>query len=262
MHSLELYLRLIAQQFKSVLEFRSDVMLYAASMLLVQSLAVTLVWTIFRRIPRIHGWSMWEIILMIGLLAYAEGMSSLLAEGSWLLGYYINQGKLDYMLLRPVPVQLQVMSSDVGAHGLGNVATAAFLIPLALMHASVAWTPIRLGYGLALLFSIVVIKASIDLAANSVSFWLKSPSTPLPFMVHNVSEFAKYPLPIYGLPVKIVLTSAMPFAFISFFPVAYLTQKAHYAFIGLGTPAVAVGCALIARVIFVSGLKRYEGAGG
>jgi len=53
----------------------------------------------------------------------------------------------------------------------------------------------------------------------------------------------------------------VPFAFVSFFPVAVLLGRGGSARLGLLTPAVAVYWVLAARWAFNRGLRRYEGAG-
>ncbi|MNV82780.1 hypothetical protein D3C71_1765360 [compost metagenome] len=58
-----------------------------------------------------------------------------------------------------------------------------------------------------------------------------------------------------------VVTFVVPFAFVSFYPAAYLFDKEAFKFWGLMTPLVAVYCAVGAAAIFNYGLKRYESAG-
>nr|WP_239117850.1 ABC-2 family transporter protein [Actinoplanes ferrugineus] len=58
-----------------------------------------------------------------------------------------------------------------------------------------------------------------------------------------------------------MLGLALPFAFISFFPIAYLLDTGPSRRLGLLTPLVAVYCAGTAIWIFQRGLRRYESAG-
>jgi ABC-2 type transport system permease protein len=71
---------------------------------------------------------------------------------------------------------------------------------------------------------------------------------------------ARYPLSVFGMAVQAGLTLVVPFAFIGFFPAAWLLDKQH-GWIGLLTPVVAVAWILIARTVFRKGLLRYESAG-
>jgi len=112
-----------------------------------------------------------------------------------------------------------------------------------------------------LLISSIVIKLSINLATNAVSFWLASPTPLFAFAMHQVGDLARFPLSVYPMALKAVLGMALPFAFISFFPVAYLLETGQSAWLGLLTPLVAAYCAGAAALIFKRGLRRYESAG-
>ena len=68
------------------------------------------IYLIYQKVPTIAGWSFWEIIFIYGILYFSEGIISFLFEGTWLLNGLINHGELDRLLLRPVPIVVQVLS--------------------------------------------------------------------------------------------------------------------------------------------------------
>ena len=117
------------------------------------------------------------------------------------------------------------------------------------------------GINSVLLISSIVIKVSINLATNAASFWLSSPSPMFAFAVHQVGDLARFPLSIYPYALKAVLGFVLPFAFISFFPVAHLLDAGDLSWLGLLTPAVAAYTVAVALLIFKLGLRRYESAG-
>src|SRR5690606_40602520 len=55
------------------------------------------------------------------LIFIAEGVSSFLFNGIWLINGFVNRGELDRFLLRPVSPLLQVMSSAFGLNGIVNI---------------------------------------------------------------------------------------------------------------------------------------------
>jgi ABC-2 type transport system permease protein len=86
----------------------------------------------------------------------------------------------------------------------------------------------------------------------------------VPVALHEVGNFAQYPITIYSVAVRIVLSTVLPFAFVSFYPaVALMNPEDDPAavMLGLSTPLVALACAVAAHRLFVLGLRRYEGAG-
>ena len=54
------------------------------------------------------------------------------------------------------------------------------------------------------------------------------------------NEFAKYPITIYTLGVQALIVIAVPFAFVSFFPTAFLFGMDAWSAPGLLTPLVAL----------------------
>ncbi|MEV7629294.1 ABC-2 family transporter protein [Actinoplanes sp. NPDC089786] len=258
---MRLYLRLLGAHLRALLEYEADFWTLAVATVLMQVVNIVFLAALFVKVPSLNGWTFWAVLLMFGVVALAEGVGSLFFEGMWQLAWQINLGELDYFLVRPYPVVLQSSSSVLGINGLSNILVGGAMVGTALAHSTVAWTPWRVLIGVVLLISAIVIKLSINLATNAVSFWLSSPSPLFAFAVHQVGELARFPLSIYPLALKAALGFVLPFAFVSFFPAAYLLNEGSNRWIGLLTPLVAVYCAVVALTIFKRGLRRYESAG-
>jgi ABC-2 type transport system permease protein len=256
-----LYLRLLGAHLRSLLEYEADFWIMMVGAALMQVVNVAFLSAIFAKVPTLHGWSFWAVVAMFAMVAIAEGVGSLFFEGMWHLGWQINQGELDYMLVRPYPVVLQVSSSQIGINGLSNIVTGGLMLGAALSHMDVEWSVGRVLLGVVVCGSAVVIKVSINLASNALSFWLSSPSPLFAMAVHQVGDLARFPLSVYPWALKAVLGFALPFAFVSFFPVSYLMGGGTSAWVGLLTPLVAVYCLSFAWLVFSRGLRRYESAG-
>jgi ABC-2 type transport system permease protein len=256
-----LYFRLLGAHFRSMMEYEADFVILVVATVLMQVVNVVFLAALFAKVPHLNGWTFWSVVMMFGIVALAEGVGSLFFDGMWNLAWQINKGDLDYYLVRPYPVALQSSSAWVGINGLSNIITGALMVGVGLAHSPVDWTPWRAALGVLLLISSIVIKVSINLATNSASFWLSSPSPMFAFAMHQVGDLARFPLSIYPVALKAVLGLALPFAFISFFPIAYLLDTGSSRWVGLLTPLVAAYCCGMAILIFQRGLRRYESAG-
>jgi ABC-2 type transport system permease protein len=256
-----LYLRLLGAHFRALLEYEADFWIMVVAAVLSQMVNVVFLVALFAKVPTLNGWDFWAVVMMFGAVAVAEGAGSLFFEGTWRLARQINQGELDYYLVRPYPVVLQVSSAAIGVNGLSNIVIGSLMIGTALRQIDIAWSPWRVLLGLVLLASAVVIKVSINLATNAISFWLSSPAPLFAFAVHQAGDLARFPLSIYPMALKVTLGFVLPFAFISFFPVASLLNTGSSRWWGLLTPVVAGYCAITAGIVFKRGLRRYESAG-
>ncbi|GLY96609.1 ABC-2 family transporter protein [Actinoplanes sp. NBRC 103695] len=258
---MRIYCRLLGAHLRALLEYEADFWILAAATVLMQVVNIVFLAALFAKVPSLNGWTFWAVVMMFGAVALAEGVGSLFFEGMWRLAWQINMGELDYFLVRPYPVVLQSSSALIGINGLSNIVVGGAMIGAAIAHSEIAWSPWRVAVGVLLLISAIVIKLSINLATNSVSFWLSSPSPIFAFAVHQVGDLARFPLSIYPAALKAGLGIVLPFAFVSFFPVAYLLDEGSNRWIGLLTPLVAVYCAAVALTVFKRGLRRYESAG-
>ncbi len=256
-----IYFRCFTAQLKSILAYKADFFVLVASAALVQIIGFAFIWTIFRQIPSINGWTMWEVVMMYALVFLTEGVGSLFFEGTWMLGYLIWRGEFDTVLIRPVSPILQVFTSKVGMNGIGNIATGTVLIVIAIGQSPVAWTAGRVVTLLVLVVSAMVIRVSINLGTAASAFWTRNPWSAVPMFAHQLGDFAKYPLTIYSFAVQVAIVVAIPFAFVSFFPTAVAFGEEPWVMPGLLTPLVAAYCAFMAVAIFRLGMRRYESAG-
>lgn len=256
-----LYRRALGAHARAVLEYEADFWLMAVAAVMTQAVGLIFLWTVFRRIPQINGWGFWEIVLIYALVYVAEGAGSLFFQGTWMLAWQINQGELDRALVRPYSPVLQVMSSEVGFNGLGNMTMGVALIVTALAHLEIDWSPWRVLLALVLLASAVCVKLGLNLASNASAFWIQAPFSTFAFSLHSLGELTRFPIGIYSTVIQGLVTLVLPFAFMSFFPAAALLDHGHIAWVGLLTPVVAAYTLGVGVWIFRVGLRRYESAG-
>jgi ABC-2 type transport system permease protein len=255
-----IYGRLISQQLKAILEYQSDFWITLAAGAFSQTLGFVFLWVLFRNVPEMNGWQLWEIVMLYAMIYFTEGVGSAFFDGIWLIVRYVNRGEFDRMLLRPVPVLTQVLGSNVGMNGYGNLIMGTVLIIQSLRHVNILWSPAKIGFAVLLLVCAVVVRASINIVANSTSFWIKAESNSVGFMAHTVGDLAKYPLNVFPAAVKALVCVAVPYAFVSYFPVSYVLGKDGWVW-GMCTPLIALICMAVASAVFYRGLRTYESTG-
>jgi ABC-2 type transport system permease protein len=105
------------------------------------------------------------------------------------------------------------------------------------------------------------IKGAILLAANCITFWLKAPGNAFGNLVHNIGEYAKYPITIYPKAIQFVVTFLVPYAFVSFFPASLLLDKGLGAKLMWFVPIVSFYSVSLSIKLFRKGLTLYESVG-
>jgi ABC-2 type transport system permease protein len=246
---------------KAILAYEADFVVMLFSAVIVQIAGFLFIWTIFQRIPTINGWSMWQVVMMYALIFVTEGVGSLFFEGTWRLSNLVYTGQFDQMLVRPLSPIVQVLANAVGFNGLGNIVTGLVLIVIGILNTPVQWTPGRLLMLVILVASAATIRVAINLGSAASAFWIKAPWSMVPMFVHQLGEFAKYPITIYSVAVQALIVIAVPFAFVSFFPTAFIFGVEAWSIQGLLTPLVAIYSVVLAVWLFRVGLRRYESSG-
>ena len=256
-----IYFRCLGQQMKAILAYEADFAILMFSAVLVQIVGFAFIWAIFERIPSVNGWTFWQVVMMYALIYVTEGVGSLFFEGTWRVSELVYSGKFDQLLLRPVSPIVQVLAGAVGFNGLGNIVSGFVLIGISMANSPVEWTPGRLLMFAILIVSASTIRVAINLGSAASAFWIRTPWSMVPVFVHQLGDFAKYPITIYSLGVQALIVVAVPFAFISFFPTAFVFGVEAWSLAGLLTPLVAVYSFFMAVAIFRIGLRHYESTG-
>jgi ABC-2 type transport system permease protein len=256
-----LYRRCLGAHLRSTLEYEADFWIMSVTAVISQGIGVIFLWTIFRKIPLINGWRFWDVVLIYSLVVVAEGLSQLFTQGIWNLSWVVNTGDLDPILIRPYSPVLQILSSQVGMNGLGNMALGIGLLAAAVSHVSVSWPAWRIALAIVLLVSAALVKIGLNLVTSCSAFWLRTTYSMFPFSMHTLGELTRFPLTIYSTAVQLVLSIVLPFAFMSFFPATSVLGHGAPVWVGLLTPAVAAYCLFMGVWTFRLGLRRYESAG-
>ena len=84
-------------------------------------------------------------------------------------------------------------------------------------------------------------------------------------LFYDLRGLTNYPLMLYPKALRIFLTFVLPWAFINYYPMMFITGKrvsGYETALGLAAPFVGVLWFLLAMGVFRMGLRRYTGAGG
>lgn len=258
---IRLYPYFVSRSVQARMSYKSDFILGVVASILMQSLGFVFVWTIFRGVPEVNGWNFNQMMFVYGMSAIALGLNEFLFAGTWRISRYVQDGELDRLLLRPVSTMFSILAADVTLHGLGSV-----LFGLAVCIVSLVRLQIALSAGMILFWIVAMVcGALIFFAMNmlmaTLAFWVTDSQSAM-MVLQNVSEFGKYPAPIYGKWLRIVISFVIPFAFTSYYPATFLLGKSLEPIYWIGPVAAAAICVTVAALFWRFALGRYQSAGG
>lgn len=258
-----IYLLLLRQELKTLFAYRADAMLLVFSTIMGQLLPLVVLVLILQHVPVLEGWTAWQALVLYSFIPVSEGFASLLSEGVWQLSWQIFSGEFDRYLVRPFPVILQVFGGGLSAAGFTNLFGGLALLAAGLVHERAQVPGLHLAVFPIILLATVAIRLALNLAGNCVGFWLVA-QWPMPaYSIYGVADLARYPFEIYPRVMRIVLATALPFAFVSYYPAVYVLGKSGPD--GWVIPPACVGVALaalaVALAVFQRGVRRYESTG-
>lgn len=264
MRRLAFHLRLLglyfAQYAKARLAYRADfaTAVFASFAGTAASFAVVLL--LFSRFPHLSGWSFPEIVFLYGFSLLPYGLFNVLSLNLYeFADRYLTEGRFDRILLRPVSPLFQVLFESFRLESLQEVVTGTF---------AVAWALRRLPgadpLGLLLLPLWAVLGAAIYLSIfaclTAASFWIEDRVGLAP-PVFNLMAFGRYPITIYDLKVRVLISTVVPFAFASFYPTALALNRSEFVPFFWAVPLVAVVFGALAVSLWRAGIRRYGSTG-
>lgn len=259
------HVSLLAEYFlqysKVRLAYRGDFFISVLTTVIATVFGVATAWLIFHRVPRLVGWSFYEILFLYGFSLLPMSVFNMLSINLYYFGEtYIVEGKFDRVLLRPLNPLFQILFEQFRLESLSDTVLGVFLI-LGCAR--------RLGFELGLaewLFLAAatacgcVIYLAIFLMLTCVSFWMEDRVGVIP-PVYNMLTFGRYPLDIYNPFIKFFLSWIVPFAFATFYPTASLLKQDLYRLYGYLVPAVAAVFSVLALLVWNRGVRNYSSTG-
>jgi len=257
-----IFLRLQLVQLRSALEYRADFWIAAVGAILQQLVSIVFLLTFFGHVSSLGGWSLWQILVLQGLVMAADGIREMFADGVWKLRADVNDGSFDRVLVRPIPPALQQFTALASIHGIGNTSLGLVVLILGLARSGVDWTWWSVPVLVLTILCGTVLTASISFLTNMIAFWEPSAQSAFPTLVALMRDFAKFPLDVYGAGIRIVITVILPYGLISYYPSRLVLGVGDAPGWWVTTPLIAAGAsALAASIVWRRGLNHYQGVG-
>ncbi|HKT03921.1 MAG TPA: ABC-2 family transporter protein [Rugosimonospora sp.] len=240
--------------------YRLDFMLGAGSFFVRVGTQAAVLMFIFRQVPVIEGWGYRQTLFLFGFSLIPRGLDHLFTDQLWEVGRkLVLTGDFHRYLIRPLGPLFGVLSERfLYPDGFGELLVGVAITGYAGHRLGLHLSPGQLLLLPLLILSGALIYAGIKLLLASAAFWTTT-SMPAMAATYQASDFAAYPLEIYGTAVRRLLTWVLPFAFTSYAPVSYLLYGRTHLLVW--TPLVVVVVLLLAAAAWSRGVRRYEMSG-
>ncbi len=260
------YRAIVGSRVRSQTTYRASFALDVLGSVGVGLLEAAEIYVIFHNVDALGGLSVGPALLVFALANLSFSLAGVVVGHLDELPTYLRAGTLDAMLLRPLPVLAQLVTSDVSLRRLGRAAVAAVVLVIALPLAVDDWTaPAVVMLALAPVTGALIFGA-LFVAAAGAQFWLVEGAELTNAFTYGSSYVSSYPASVLHVAVRSFFTFVLPAAFTAYLPTLVITGQPGPpglpAWLGWFTPVAAVLANAAALACWRAGIRHYTGAGG
>lgn len=203
------------------------------------------------------GWSWEQALLVMGLFLLTNGLAdALLAPNLTRLVGHVQNGTLDFVLLKPIDSQFWISGRTISPWGLPDVLAGLGVIgyatwSLQLPPGSFAAAALPVAAALVVLYSLWFILAS-------TSIWFVKVGN-VTHVLQSFLEAGRYPRTAYPPMLRVILTTVVPVTFITTVPAEAMLGRSTPGWIAAAA-ALAAGMFASCRLFWRFALRHYTSA--
>ena len=260
------YGQLIGSRVRSQLVYRTSFWLTLVTSVGVGLIEFSEIYVLLVNVPVFGGLDFAQAALVFALANMGFALADLVFGQLDSIPTYLRLGRLEVMLVRPMPLLAQLVTSDFQLRRAGRVAVGFVIMVVALAHLDLALTP-RLVY-LLVVTPIVgaAIYGAMFTAAGGIQFFLIDGAEFTASFVYGGSYAGQVPGSVLIAPVRILFTFVVPATVTAYLPTLLILGLPGPRFLpaalGWWAPLFAVWAWVLAGLAWRAGTRRFIGAGG
>jgi ABC-2 type transport system permease protein len=226
---------------------------------------LVLLGVILRTFHALGDWTIWQIVFLYCLYLTAMGIQNLFTLHLGNIQEFVQDGTLDQMLTRPVSPLIQLLGKEISYKDLTHIVLGLAGLVMSSAELRLAWSPAKVLLCCCAVLGGALVLAGIVLGLCSLAFWTVQSKVFLYGTLQVQEVVQHYPSHIFGRWFLSVVTLALPFAFINYYPTALILGASTGGaprVLGYLTPAAGVAVLWGGTSVWAAGLRRYQSAGG
>lgn len=260
------YRAVLASRVRSQRSYRTSFAVDLVSSAAVGVIELAEVWVLFTNVTALGGMRFNQILLVFGLAEMTFSLADLSVGHLDTIPVYLRAGTLDVFYLRPQPILLQLITSDISLRRLARVAVGASALSIGLATSGVSWEP-RTAALLALgVTSGYATFSGLFVWAAGLQFFLLDGAEATNAFVYGGRYAASQPAAVWSRPLKVLFGFFFPMAFTAYLPAVTMLGLPGPDWLpdwlGWCAPAAAAWSWVMGLLCWRWGLRHYQGGGG
>lgn len=260
------YRAVLSSRVRAQRSYRANFAVDLLSSFLVGLVELAEVWVLFHNVSRIGGLDFAAILVVFGLADVAFSLADLAFGHCDNLPTYLRAGTLDVFYLRPQPLLLQLITSDISLRRLARAAVGLVALGAGLVVADVDWSVSAVVLVVLALVSGTATFAAMFVWAAGAQFFLIDGAEATNAFVYGGRYAATQPASVWDRPLKVLFGFFFPMAFTAYLPAITLLglpgPEWMPGWLGWCAPVAALWTWAMALLAWRLGVRHYQGGGG
>ena len=257
---MKLYLKFIAIQLKSQMQYKASFFMTAVGQFLISFSAFLGVYFMLSRFHSVKGFEFSEILICFSVVLTSFAISECFVRGFDVFPRLIQSGNLDRILLRPRNEVFQVLTSNIEFTRFGRLLQALLMLAYAVPTSGIVWSFDKIMTVVIMIIGGIAVFSSLFVLYAGISFFTVEGLEFMNIFTDGTKEFGKYPVSIYGKGILKFYTYVVPIALFQYYPFLYLVGRSDS--IGLiFLPLLGFLFMIPCYCFFRFGLRRYKSTG-
>lgn len=257
---------MLASRVRSQRSYGSNFYIDLAGSALIGLIELAEVWLLFHQVPVLGGLTFRQVLLVFGIADLCYSIADMFVGHCDTLPKYIRAGTLDVFYLRPQPLLLQLMTSDISLRRLTRAGIGLTSLAIGLSINEIRWS---LGTAALLALTIgcaVAIFSATFVWAAGVQFFMIQGAEFTNAFVYGGRYAATQPAAVWSTPLKVLFGFVFPMALAAYVPALRLLGLPGPAgmptWLAWCTPLAALWMWGFALTMWRFGVRHYQGGGG
>lgn len=257
---------LVSARLRSQTAYRGSFAADVAGQMMLALTEFVELYAIVHNIPTFGGMTFAQALLVFAFASVGFSIGDLILGETDAMSDVIRTGKLEVLLIRPLPVLLQLMTSDFQLRRVGRLVFALIALAAALILTDIQWEPAKVALFILTPLAGAAIFGALFVGAGAVQFWLLDGRQFANAFTYGGRYVASMPGAAMFLPLQVFFTFVVPATLVAYAPSLVLLELDGPAGIPswtgwLGLPAAVVLWGLM-LLLWRAAIRKYTGAGG
>jgi ABC-2 type transport system permease protein len=262
----EAYRVLIGSRIRSQLAYRTSFWLTVATSLGIGLVEFVEIYAIFANVPVFGGLYLRQSALVFALGNMGFALADAIFGQLDTIPTYLRLGRLEVLLVRPMPLLLQLVTADFHIRRLGRLAVGVLIIIIVLPGLDLSYTAGTVYLLVITPFVGAAIYGAFFATAGGLQFFLINGPEFTAAFVYGGSYAGQLPGSVLITPVRILFTFVIPATVTAYLPALLIMglpgPKFLPAWLGWLAPVFAAWAWLLAWLAWRAGIRKFTGAGG